>query len=333
MGMAAGTIEDPNIQGHLLPVSTGATCLTRIGRIDFGEGSASFFRFARELGKECRPRGICNAFGKTVVVNHAVHLEVFYTDDPIGIDNLTTILMGEVLSSEANPLMDAGNNLAMLASLGSTLGKFGVLTLDLGKGLFFLAKEARVLYLSAIGESGKGFQPDINTYLGGRGLQALWLTFNREADVPLASRGTMNCTGLHLAFDGPMVDHFETSNLGEADSLIVGDTKSTLRKGETIISSPALKAWEAWVLRMLFAAAEEGFEGQINTYRNILQDLGMDCIQGRAFLFQDRKGGLLPVEGETLARMLVGLLTLFEQVVIEPTALFQGLVELGFLLL
>jgi hypothetical protein len=247
MGMTAGTLEDPNIQGHLLPVSTGATCLTRIGRIDFGERSASFFRFARELGKECRPRGICNAFGQTMVVNHAVHLEVFYTDDPRGIDNLTTSLMGEVLSSEANALMDAGNTLAMLASLGSPLGKFGVLTLHPGKGLFFLAYEARVLYLSAIGESGKGVQPDINTYLGGRGFQALWLTLNREADVPLASRGTMNGTGLHPAFDGPMVDHFDTSNLGEADSLIVGETKSTLRKGETIISSPALKAWEAWV--------------------------------------------------------------------------------------
>jgi len=165
-------------------MSTPATCLTRIGGIDFDSYSSSFFRFGEQLSKECRPRGICNAFGKTVVVNHAVHLEVFYTDDPIGIDNLTTILMGEVLSSEANPLMDAGNNLAMLASLGSTLGKFGVLTLDLGKGLFFLAKEARVLYLSAIGESGKGFQPDINTYLGGRGFQVLWLTtfYTREPE-------------------------------------------------------------------------------------------------------------------------------------------------------
>ena len=61
-------------------MSTGAARLTRIGRIDFDERSASFFRFARELGKECRPRGICNALGKTMIVNHAVDLQVFDTE-------------------------------------------------------------------------------------------------------------------------------------------------------------------------------------------------------------------------------------------------------------
>jgi len=150
--MTAGTSEDPHIQGHLLPMSTDAACLTRIGRIDFDQLSASFFRFARELTKECRPRGICNAFGKTVVVNHAVHLEVFYTDDPIGIDNLTTILMGEVLTPPGNPLMHASHDFAMLASLWSAFGKLSVLALRFGKSLFLFAEKARVLNLFTCGE-------------------------------------------------------------------------------------------------------------------------------------------------------------------------------------
>src|SRR3989442_15626562 len=104
--MTAGTIEYTDIKGHLLAMSTPAACLAGIGRIDFDKRSASFFRFARELGKEGRPRGITDAFGKTMVVSHAVDLEVFHTDDTKRVDDLATFLVGEVLSSECNPFMD-----------------------------------------------------------------------------------------------------------------------------------------------------------------------------------------------------------------------------------
>src|SRR6266702_1260026 len=98
--MTARTIEHSDIQGHLLPMSTYATCLTRIGRIDFDKRSASFFRFARELSKEGRPRGICNAFGQTVMMNHSVDLQVFHTDDTETIYDLAAFLVGEVVSSQ-----------------------------------------------------------------------------------------------------------------------------------------------------------------------------------------------------------------------------------------
>ena len=66
--VTARTIEDPFRQGHLLSMSTHAAGLTRIGWIDFDQRSASFFRFARELTKEGRPRGIGNTFRQTVVL-------------------------------------------------------------------------------------------------------------------------------------------------------------------------------------------------------------------------------------------------------------------------
>ena len=91
---------DAFTQRYLLPVMAPAAILRRIGRINFDERSASFFRFADELGKECRPRGITDAFGETMVMNHAVHVEVFYADDPVGIDNLAAILIGEVVTPE-----------------------------------------------------------------------------------------------------------------------------------------------------------------------------------------------------------------------------------------
>src|SRR5438874_1493753 len=103
--MTAGTSEYPDIQGHLLALSTLATCLTRIGRIDFDQLPTSFFRFVGQLTKEGRPRGIDNAFGKTMIMRHAVDVQVFDADDTEAINDLSAFLMGEVLPSERYPFM------------------------------------------------------------------------------------------------------------------------------------------------------------------------------------------------------------------------------------
>src|SRR6266542_5280657 len=84
-------------QGHLLPMVAPATILRRVGRVDFDQHSASFFRFARELLKEGRPCRVTDAFGQTRVMKHSVHMKVFDTNGSELIDDLSTLLMGEVL--------------------------------------------------------------------------------------------------------------------------------------------------------------------------------------------------------------------------------------------
>ncbi len=125
-------------------MSTLAACLTRIGRIDFDQHPASFFRFARELGKEGRPRGIGNALGKTMIMGHVLHLQVFHTDKPIRIDDLAAGLMGEVLAPPRNPLMHAGDRLAMFPAALGAFGQLGVLALHFGQGFLFLAEKSGV---------------------------------------------------------------------------------------------------------------------------------------------------------------------------------------------
>jgi hypothetical protein len=171
---------DPLRERHLLPMSTLATRLRGRGRIDFDERSASFFRFARELGKECRPRGITDAFRKTMIVEHSVHTEVFYADDPVGIDNLAAFLMGEVLPPKADTLMDTRNRFTVLTAFRCALSKFAMFTLYLCQCFLFLAKEPRVCYLFAIGEGSKGREPHINTDLRGAFWQSFRLDFARE---------------------------------------------------------------------------------------------------------------------------------------------------------
>src|SRR5437016_6667762 len=160
--MTAQTIEYPFRKRHLLSMSTCAACLTRVGGIDFDSCSSSFFRFGEHLSKECRPRGICNAFGKTVVLGHAVDLQVFDADDPIGIDNVSTFLMGEVLPSESDPFMHPRDSLAMFAPFRGSFCKLAVFALHLSELLFLFAEKAGVGNLFPSRERGKGGESDVN---------------------------------------------------------------------------------------------------------------------------------------------------------------------------
>ncbi len=57
---------------------------------------------------------------------------------------------------------------------------------------------------------------------------------------------------------------------------------------------------------MSFDTAEEGFESQINAHGNILQDLGMDPFEGKAFLFQCQKCINLSIAGQAFPSLLIG---------------------------
>ncbi len=328
MSMTAGTIEDANIKGHLLAMSTLAACLTRIGRIDSNVQSPSFFRFGVQLTEKGRPGGICNAFGKTMVVGHSVHMQVFDTDDPMCVDDLVAFLVREILPPKGDPLMHTGYYFTVFPTFRCAFVKFGMLALDSGKSFFLFAKETRVSYLFTCREGRKGLESYINAHLFRAFRQAFRFTFNRERDVPLAGRRAMDGTGFHLAFDGAMVDHLDTANLGEAQAVVMREAETALREGERVVPVLALETWKPRVLSVFSHATEESLESQINPNGDVLQDLRMHRIQGRAFLFQDWKGGLLSVEREALTSLLIGLLALFEQVVIQPTTLFQRLVQL-----
>jgi hypothetical protein len=57
-------------QRHFLPMMAPAAILRCRGRIDFDQGSPSFFRFGGQSVKEPRPRRVTDAFGKAMMMNH-----------------------------------------------------------------------------------------------------------------------------------------------------------------------------------------------------------------------------------------------------------------------
>lgn len=300
-----------------------AAILSGVGRSDLDELSASLFRFARQLRKELRPGRIMNAFGQTMLVGHAIDVEVFHTDDAKPSHNVMAVLVGEVGPSERDPLMDTSQRFAMLLALFGTFRKLAMPALHLCQGLFFLAEKARVLNFLSCREGRKGFQSDVNpNWLRTRG-QSFRVRLTREGDVPLARRGSMDRTRLHLALDGAMIDHLDRADLGETHPIIVGDAEAALGIGETIIASLSLKPGIPRLLTR-FTAAEKCLEGQVNADGNILQHLGVDGGERGALLFQEWIGGLLPVAGQALALVLIGRFPCLKQVVIEPAALFQS---------
>ena len=309
-------------EGHLVPMSTPATRLRCIGRVDLDHLPASTFRLARQLSKERRPGSVTDRFRQTMVVNHALHFQIFDTNNAKVVDHTAALLVGEVLSTPGDTLMHTSNRMAMFAPFWRTLRQPGMLPLDFGKRLLFGTKEARIFYFLSIRERSKRLESNINAY-GGRGLrQVVRFYLARKGGVPFADAALVDGEGFDLATDRTMVDHLESADLREAHPVVMGDAKARLREGEASI---AVLAPETWVSRFFsgLASAEERFKSQVDAYCDILKDLRMHAFQGGTLVLQDRKGFLLLIERKGLALLLPGITPLFQQVIIQPTTLFK----------
>gem|GEM_PF-2330457 len=313
-------------QRHFVPVMAPAAILRGVGRVDCDKRSASFFRFARQLVNKPCPRGVVDALSQTMIVNHAVNLQVFHADHAKTVNDLTAFLMREVIPSERYPFMHPGYHLAMLPALRRSLCQFGVRALHLRQCLLFFTEKAWILNCISIRQRSEGLQSHIYTHLSRGFWQTLRLTLHREGHVPFARRRALDGTRFDRALDGTMRDHLDTPNLGKRHTIIMRDAEPTLRESEAVIAVFAPKAREARLLTG-FAASEKGFEGQINAHGNVLQHLRMHLFQWRTFLFQHSQRINLIIARERLSLLLIGLFALLKQMVVEPPTRIKGVVQ------
>jgi hypothetical protein len=306
---------------------TPAALLRCIRGVHLYELSASFFRFAGQVREKGRPRGILNALGQTMSMHHAVDLQVFHADDAETVYDLPTLLMRKVIPSERDPFMHTSYHLAMLPVLRCPFRKLGVFALDTSQSLLFLAEKAGILNFMSIRQRSECLESYINTHLGSDFWEALGLTLRREGHVPFARPAPTNRTRFHLALDGTVRDHLDTANLGKCHTIIKGEIEPTLREGETIV---AVMATKAGITRSFsgFAASQERFEGQINANGDILQHLRMDLFQRGPFLFQHSQRINLMIAREELSFLLVGCFAFLKKMVVEPTTLIKGVIQL-----
>jgi hypothetical protein len=313
---------DSDRQRHGLPMLAPATILRRVCRVDFEKRSASFFHFAGQVLKKLRPRRIRNTFCQTMIVNHLLDAQIFHTDSSEGVDDPSTVLVGEIVTPPFGSFMNTSDHLAMPPPLLSAFLHLRMLALNFCQGLFFATEEARVGNFLPCREGGEGFQP----YINADGEWGVWqpdgLADDRKGSIPFSRRGAMNGTGFDGPFERTMLYHFEGANLGEVDTVVMGDAEAALRIGEAVIATRAFKARKAGFASRL-AAAKERLIGQIDAHGNILQDLGMNRSQRGALGFEHRIGLLLLKARERNSIALIGGVAHLKQLIIQEATLFQ----------
>jgi hypothetical protein len=141
MQATAGTIEDPNIQGHLLPMVAAMAVLGSVCRVNLHGYSSSLFRFGEQLREELRPGCITNTLCQTMIMGHSVDVEVFNTNDIETVNNLAALLMREIGAPERNAFMNTCYCFTVLLSLFGTFSQFGMFPLNRSQAFLFLAKE------------------------------------------------------------------------------------------------------------------------------------------------------------------------------------------------
>src|SRR5690349_15854479 len=121
--IATRTSEYPIRQSELRKqaIPTPIASLRSVGRINSNEGVASLCRFATHHTEKARPGRVHYAFGKTVILAHAVDMQIFHCYQPELIYDFAAVLMREVSSFETNTLMHSGDYLAPLFTQGRTL--------------------------------------------------------------------------------------------------------------------------------------------------------------------------------------------------------------------
>jgi hypothetical protein len=304
---------------------TLAASLAGIGRIYLDESPASFCRFAGQLIKETRPGRVIDAFSQAVVVEHPIDLQVFHCNSPELVNNLAAVLVREVGSAPANPLMHPGYHLALFTPLGRSLFSLRKLALSFCQGFFFLSKETRVFNLLTVRERSKSLEAHINTNLLSVRRQDLRLDpFTTKADIPFAGAGTGQGDRLRLAFKGPVQFNFDMSNLANNQGIIKQFTAGRgLGKGQAIITAKAFETGIADFFLPGLYSAEESLHSQVKSDRYILQDLGMNVIERGTGKFESGKFTNLVIQTRSFPGLLKGGFALIKPMVIGPTTIFK----------
>lgn len=320
------TFVDAVGKSQLLPVSAPVTILSRVCRVDLDQLPAGAFSLVGEHSEEPGPGRVRNAFGETMVVDHAIDGQVLNADGSVVVDNSTRFLMREIVPPEPNPFMDPANHLAALNPIESPLLDFTEFPLRPGQGLFFFPEEPGVVNGSSVRERCKSVQTHVDAHGIIAGRETLGLDLATETYIPFAGRGTANRGGLGSAAHLPVHDELDLPYLGDRQlAVFEAATRRHLGKGEGVIPALAFEAGIAGLFARL-DSTEEGFEGQIYAVGHVLQDLGIGQVNIAGRFDTGEHFGLLVIAKRSLLN-LPGVFTLFQQTVIKIPALFQNSFE------
>ncbi len=317
------TMIDAFRERHDLTIATIGTVLRRISRVDFDKLSTGPFCLVREMMCKVTPFSVHNTLGKVVILNHSIDGQIFYSNETELIDYSMTDLMSEIMASIGNSFVNARYNLLSFMSIWCILERFAQAMLCLCQSFFISAKESWIVNLFARRQGSKGVQSNINTNLFIRLWQWLWFYLTRDYDEPFFCRGTSDTNCFGSAQERSVFDDSHIANLGQIYGCFIQVTTTwCLRITKRVVTIWTAKARVSWFLTR-FDTTKECLKSQVYSNSYVLQDLRMNDIQGKSFLFEHGQDSMLIIQCQTLTCLLMRYFTLLKQIVVEPAALLQ----------
>ena len=147
---AVRALVDADRKEDLLAAPTARAGLRCIGRLDTHHSSRGLFRLREQMCEERRPGRIAYTFCKARILDHVAHHQGLHRDQSIAVDQLTRLLLHEILATPTDALMDTCYHLASLGVLFGTFLGFGEAALDTCKGFLLYSKEPRFSICSPV---------------------------------------------------------------------------------------------------------------------------------------------------------------------------------------
>jgi len=305
-------------QFEFLPVATPTACLRSIGRIDLNYLFTSIFRFVFKCIKKHAPGGVSDTFVQGAEFPHIVDLQVLYDNGVERVNELSGLLMSEVMTFVGNPLVNSRNNFSGFSSLGRAFNLFGEFTLRLCQSLLFLAEKSGIFYGFPIRKSGEVCHAHIESSDGLNMLRDRnMLNIAGKGYKPFSGLGSADRTSFNLALDRPVFADSDAAYFRELNVVILkGET--TLRVAKRVVSKLST---EAWIARFIapFYPLKESSEGEIDTGRNVLKGLAEGIFQKGMFLLKLFNSITLIVQRKTYLVLFPSILALFKKMVVEPS--------------
>ncbi len=294
--------------------------LRRVSRVNFYQPRTGTFCLVPQLRGEDRPRGIIHRPGKHSTCQ-PFDIQLLNSNQGVAINQTFGQFVQEVSAPVPYLAMGSSNPLAVFLPFRVGAYRFGKLPLSFCKPLLSFAIVARVVDLLAVGQVDKMFKANVNAN-GGSGVNGNCdLSFNREANVPLAAF-PLDLNGLDLTANRAVQLDLEHANPGEGQSVIV-KRPAALRVGKAIIAVIGSESREACMSLRAIASLHtciESLERLVYSVKNILQGLAVHVRKVRSDLLALYKSGRLLGKANTVTCAPVGIPAVLKGSVIQLSA-------------
>jgi hypothetical protein len=307
------------------------TILGGIGRVNFYQLATSLFRFVRKLRKELRPCCIQDALSDAVIVNHTIDSNIFNCNYSKAIDYHSRKLVGEIVAFPSDTFVDFGNNLTLPLILWRAFFETRKLTLCFYKFLLFGPEKPWSFDLLTSRKCGERAESYVKCNSFGTFRKRNRFDLTSEDSIPFACCRPFDGASFDFTFKRTVENDLNFTNTRQMEFISV-NPETKLRIGEALIAANSFKTRVARLFTVVYTA-KEVLKGKVNTYGDVLKNLGIDETKRRTSLLKRWKSfGLFIVEKAYLG-FFPSFASFFEKVVEKPAALFKPLVHYASLLL